>query len=137
MSLISRNLTNQMMFDENIELVDVRWLQKWSAYPPTKMMPHEISALNDNLLLEGINDPALLVVNPITKEIRLDSGNHRVYLLPLLGVTTLPTICFVTNGPVIIADGNGYHVHKTDCISAEQEFDAAYYARPSRVLNIQ
>ncbi len=84
--------------------------------------------------MEGINDPALLVVNPITKEIRLDSGNHRVYLLPLLGVTTLPVICFVTEGPVIIADGNGSHVYKTDRIIASEDLKSSYYTKPSQAV---
>jgi len=137
MSLISRNLANQMMFDSNIELIDIRWLQQWSAYPPTKMTAEETGELIIDIAKNGIKDPALLVINPISQEIRLDSGNHRVYFMPILGVTTLPVICFVTSGPVIMSEANGSHVYTTDCITANTDFDAAYYARPSSVLNIQ
>lgn len=124
-------------WNTNVELVNIRWLQQWAGFPPTKMTPDSLYELMKDILYTGITDPALLIVNPITKEIRLDSGNHRVYLLPLLGITKLPVICFVTNDTVVLSATNGTHVYTTDCITADQNFTAGYYCRPSKAVDVK
>ncbi len=50
----------------------------------------------------------MLRINPTLNEIRLESGNHRVWLAKKYNVGFLPVATFVTNR-VIFHEGNGLH----------------------------
>jgi len=90
------------------ELVSIQFLLRFAACPPTKASWKEITEYAFDMLENGMNTIPLLVVNPIDNEIRLDSGNHRVYFLPLVGVAKIKCECFISN-KTIQSSSNGLH----------------------------
>lgn len=62
-----------------------------------------------NILEEGMQEPLMLRINPNEKEIRLESGNHRVRLAKKYNISHLPVATFITNR-TIFHKGNGPHI---------------------------
>lgn len=120
---------------EYVEEVDIRFLQRFAAYPPTYLSPKEICSLTTNIEQEGIKNPLVLSINPFTKKIRLDSGNHRVYVLPCIGYTTLPCVAYVSNTD-IVTPSNGDHLYDIYSIKYDtKDYSQPFYCKVSEVLD--
>ena len=117
-----------------IEHLDIKFLRKFAAYPPNYITPRYTFELLSDIEKNGIKDPVVLAINPIKKTIRLDSGNHRVYILPVIGILSIPTIAYVTDVD-IPTPANGNHLYKTELIKYNpEEYKSPHYARPSDVI---
>lgn len=120
---------------DKIENLEISFLLPLAAYPPTYMSPEEVCHLLRDIEINGILEPAILSINPFTKMIRLDSGNHRVRILPIIGITQFPTTTFVSNID-IPSPGNGIHLYKTDLIKYDRKkYQESFYCKPSEVLD--
>ena len=117
-----------------IEQVHISKLLQWAALPPTPADALDMVEMGRDVDRNGVRDPVIIWVNVIDRTIRLDSGNHRVYMMPLMGWTHLPCICRVSN--TSIGDpANGHHFYySADIKTSAEGFTEDYYARPSEVI---
>lgn len=119
-----------------IEELDIKFLRQFAAYPPTYITPQYTFELLSDIEKNGIKEPVVLAINPFKNTIRLDSGNHRVYLLPVIGILSMPTIAYISDVD-IPSPANGNHLYKTDLIKIGPEnYTGSRYARPSDVLTL-
>jgi len=120
----------------NLDLVQempIVLLDKWRCLTPS---PNDDLALMEDIMQNGITEPIILGVGVFSRKIRLDSGNHRIYLAPRLGLTHLPVIARVWNY-CTFTNENGDHSYDCPEITVKQEWiEEDYYARPSDVLDI-
>jgi hypothetical protein len=102
--------------------------------PPTPVDALYMVELGRDVDRNGVKDPVVIWVNVVDRTIRLDSGNHRVYMMPLMGWTHLP--CVVRVSDTSIGDpANGHHFYYTDDILfAGDRFEQDFYARPSDII---
>ena len=116
------------------EQISIQKLLQWAAMPPTPVDALYMVELGRDVDRNGVKDPVVIWVNVIDRTIRLDSGNHRVYMMPLMGWTHLPCICRISDRSV--GDpANGHHFYHTDNILfAGDRFEQDFYARPSDVI---
>lgn len=120
--------------DKNLaQDVPILMLEKW-ANP--HYSPNDDLALMQNIMANGITEPIILGVGVWSRRVRLDTGNHRIYLAPRLGMTHLPVICRVWNY-CSFSNGNGDHSFECQHISVKKEWiEEEYYEKPSEVLDM-
>ena len=124
------------MKDSKVEEMEISFLLPFSAYPPTYISPKETCDLLEDIEKNGILEPAVLSINPFTNLVRLDSGNHRVRILPVIGITSLPTIGYVTD-VYVPTPTNGLHNYYCDLIKYDVNlYKKPFYCKPSSVLDI-
>jgi hypothetical protein len=122
---------------EFAEELSIKFLLQFAAYPPTYLEPFEIGKLAQAVEINGITTPPVLSINPFTGKIRLDSGNHRVYILPCVGIISMPTVAYVCNTDVP-SPSNGHHCYDTNLITYNKnDFTKPFYCKPSEVLRIE
>lgn len=108
-------------------------LEKWRSPAPS---PSNDLALMDDIMANGVTDPIELGIGVWSRQVRLNTGNHRIYLAPRLGLTHLPVVARVWNY-CAFDNHNGDHSFKCQHITAKREWlDAEYFAKPSDVLDI-
>jgi hypothetical protein len=111
----------------------VQLLTQWKNPTPS---PNDDLALMEDISKNGILEPIILGVGVYSRKVRLDTGNHRIYLLPRMGMTHLPVVCRVWNY-CTFNNGNGDHSFDCPEISVKQGWiEKEYYARPSDVIDI-
>lgn len=118
------------------ENLSIKFLTQFAAFPPTYISPYEIYTLLNDIKTNGILNPPVLSINPFKNTIRLDSGNHRVYMLPLIGILSMPTVCYVTDLSIPSPE-NGNHLYETTIIKYDSNnYKKPFYCKPSEVLII-
>jgi len=122
------------MFDKGlIQQVPIQILKQWRN--PTPSPINDLEFMED-LMTNGVTDPVILGVGVFSRHVRLDTGNHRIYLCPRLGMTHLPVVAKVSNY-CTFSIGNGDHSFHCPDISVKQEWiEEGYYAKPSDVLDM-
>lgn len=116
-----------------VEKISIRKLLQWAAMPPTPADALDMVEMGRDVDANGVRDPVVIWVNIIDRTIRLDSGNHRVYMMPLMGWTHLPCICRISNRSV--GDpANGSHWYFSSDIKIPPYFKEEYDERPSLVI---
>lgn len=111
----------------------IQMIQGWRCPNPS---PIDDLALMEDIMKNGITDPIEIGVGVWSRKIRLDTGNHRIYLAPRLGMTHLPCICRVSNYATFNIQ-NGDHTYDTPFITKKQEWiNEEYWAKPNTVLDI-
>lgn len=121
------------MEKELIQNMPIAMLKQWANphYSPSNDLE-----LMEDIMQNGIVDPIILGVGIWSRRVRLDTGNHRIYIAPRLGMTHLPVVARVGNYCVFNMH-NGDHSFKCNHISIKQKWlEADYYAKPSDVLDI-
>ena len=79
-----------------------------------------------NILKEGMYEPLMLRINPYQREMRLESGNHRVRMAKKYGIKYLPVASFVTK-MTIFNKVNGSHVfYLNDKVKVENMVNCPY-----------
>jgi len=121
---------------EIAEELPISTLLRWAAMPPTYADALDLVELGRDVDRNGVKEPVILHVNIFDKTIRLDTGNHRVYMMPLMGWTHLPCVARVSDTSVgDPANGNHWY-HCDRIILPPHGFEQEYYARVSTVLDI-
>lgn len=121
------------MDQDLVQEIPIVLLDKWRCLTPS---PNDDLALMTDIMENGIVEPIVLGIGVYSRKIRLDSGNHRIYLAPRLGLTHLPVIARVWNY-CTFTNGNGDHSFDCPEITVKQEWiEEDYYAKPSDVLDI-
>jgi len=116
------------------EHISIQKLLQYAAMPPTPVDALDMVELGRDVDRNGVKDPIVIWVNIIDRTIRLDSGNHRVYMMPLMGWTHLPCICRISNKSV--GDpANGSHWYFSSDIKIPPYFKEEYDERPSLVIH--
>jgi hypothetical protein len=111
-------------------------IQMLAPYRNPDFSPTDDLALMSDIMENGVQDPIVLSVGVWSRKARLDTGNHRIYLAPRLGMTHLPVICRVWNY-CAFSNGNGDHSFDCQYITPKREWiQDEYYAKPSDVLDI-
>ncbi len=100
--------------------------------------PH--SNEQDNELIEsfhkvGMLEPVEIGVGVWSQRVRLDTGNHKIYLAEKMGLSHLPCVARVWNYCVFL-NGNGDHSFQTDIIKMERQWlHKEFFTQPSRILD--
>jgi len=116
-----------------VEEISIQKLLQYAAMPPTSVDALDMVELGRDVDRNGVKDPIVIWVNIVDRTIRLDSGNHRVYMMPLMGWTHLPCICRISNRSV--GDpANGNHWYFSSDIKLDPYFVEEYDERPSLVI---
>lgn len=116
------------------ELLDLRYLQQFAAYPPTAMTIVDIAELMNDVDKNGQQDPMRLVLDPWKSKIRLDCGNHRVWFMPLLGYTAARVTLLISDN-VIVTPENGIHSYEAPPFVYDvSSFTSPHMVKPSTVL---
>jgi len=116
-----------------VEEISIRKLLQYAALPPTETSILDMVEMGRDVDRNGVRDPIVIWVNVIDRTIRLDSGNHRVYMMPLMGWSRLPCVCRISNRSV--GDpSNGTHWFFSGDIKLEPYFTEEYYEKPSLVI---
>ena len=118
---------------DKVENISIKKLLQYAALPPTPADALDMVEMGRDVDRNGVKDPVVIWVNIIDRTIRLDSGNHRVYMMPLMGWTHLPCICRISNRSVGDAS-NGSHSYFSSGIKIPPYFKAEYDERPSLVI---
>jgi len=102
----------------------------------TAYSPNNDLELMEDIMQNGIKDPIVLGIGVWSRRIRLDTGNHRIYIAPKLGISHLPVIARVHNYCTFMPE-NGDHSFECPFITPKKEWlDKEYYAKPSDVLDL-
>jgi len=102
----------------------------------TAYSPNNDLELMEDIMQNGIKDPIVLGIGVWSRRIRLDTGNHRIYIAPNLGISHLPVIARVHNYCTFMPE-NGDHSFECPFITPKKEWlDKEYYAKPSDVLDL-
>jgi hypothetical protein len=121
------------MYEGLIQQMPVVLLDQWKCPTPS---PNNDLELMEDIMQNGIQEPIILGVGVYSRQVRLDTGNHRIYLLPKLGMTHLPVVARVWNY-CTFSNGNGDHSFLCPDISVKKQWlEEEYYAKPSDVLDI-
>lgn len=118
---------------ELVQQMPIVILRKWAnpAYSPI----NELELMED-ILINSVQEPIELGVGIWSKCVRLNTGNHRIYLCPRLGITHLPVIARVWNY-CAFDNGNGDHSFPCPHITIKKQWiNEEYWARPSDVLDM-
>ena len=116
-----------------IQSMPIMLIKQW-ANPDYS--PNDDLALMEDIMQNGIQDPLILSVGVWSRRVRLDTGNHRIYIAPKLGMTHLPVVAYVDNYCVQNIQ-NGDHSFKCNHITPKREWiNEGYYDKPSNVLDI-
>ena len=122
-----------MISKDIIEEISIRKLLQYAAMPPTPADALDMVELGRDVERNGVKDPIVIWVNVVDRTIRLDSGNHRVYMMPLMGWTHLPCICTISNKSVG-NPANGSHWYFSSDIKLDPYFVKEYDEKPSLVI---
>lgn len=118
---------------ELIQNLPVQMIAPWRCPMPS---PNDDLALIEDIMTNGIIEPIEIGVGIWSRKIRLNTGNHRIYLAPRLGISHLPCICRVWNY-CSFDNGNGDHSYDTPYITIKKKWlDDEYFDKPSEVLDI-
>lgn len=118
---------------EYIQSLPVPMIAQWRSPTPS---PNNDLELIEDILANGIKEPIIIGVGVWSRRVRLDTGNHRIYLAPRLGISQLPCICRVWNY-CTFSNGNGDHSVETPYITKKQEWIAEeYWAAPNTCLDL-
>lgn len=118
---------------EYIQSLPVPMIAQWRSPTPS---PNNDLELIEDILANGIKEPIIIGVGVWSRRVRLDTGNHRIYLAPRLGITQLPCICRVWNY-CTFTNGNGDHSVETPYITKKQEWiEQEYWAAPNTCLDL-
>ena len=116
-----------------VEEIAIQKLLQYAAMPPTPVDALDMVELGRDVDRNGVKDPVVIWVNILEITIRLDSGNHRVYMMRLTGWTHLPCVCRISNRSV--GDpANGHHFYYSTDIKIPPYFRVEYDERPSLVI---
>ena len=116
-----------------IQDLPIQMIEPWRSPKPS---PNNDLAMMEDLMTNGILDPIEIGVGVWSRKIRLNTGNHRIYLAPRLGINHVPCICRVWNY-CTFDNHNGDHSFDTPWITKKQEWiDEEYFAKPNTVLDI-
>lgn len=109
-----------------------QWRNKhWS--PHTAEQDQE---LVEDILANGMQEPLVIGVGLWSRRVRLDTGNHRIYLSPKLELTELPVVCKVGNY-CIFDQGNGDHSYSCKyLIPKKQWIKDFYWAKPTQIIDL-
>ena len=119
---------------EFAENISIKTLSQWAALPPTPTDVLDMVELGRDVDRNGVKEPVLIWVNVVDRTVRLDSGNHRVYMMPLMGWTHLPCVVMVSDRSVgDPANGNHFY-YSDDILVSEEGYETEYLARPSDIL---
>ncbi|MDF1795113.1 MAG: hypothetical protein P1U63_01110 [Coxiellaceae bacterium] len=122
----------QSSYDKLIELLPISMLAQWRN---PEFSPNDDDDLIKDIEQNGLVDPVVIGVGIWSRRIRLDTGNHRIYLCPEMGITHLPTIARVWNY-CAFENGNGDHSFPCDHIALDKQWiDDEYYAKPGQIIN--
>lgn len=118
---------------ELIQNLPIQIIQAWRSPKPR---PWNEQELIEDIKKNGITDPIEIGIGVWSRKARLDTGNHRIYIAPQLGITHIPCICRVSNYAVFNTN-NGDHAYDTPWILKKQEWiEEEYLAKPDTVLDI-
>lgn len=118
---------------EMIQSLPIPMLTQW-ANPAYR--PNDDLALMQDIMLNGIQDPIEIGIGIWSRKVRLNTGNHRIYLAPRLGLTQLPVIARVWNY-CAFDNGNGDHAFPCSHITVKKEWiQDEYWSAPSDVLDV-
>ncbi len=116
-----------------VQLLPVSLISQWRN---PEFSPNDDQALVDDIEQHGIIEPLVLGVGVWSRRIRLDTGNHRIYLCPEMGIEELPVIARVWNY-CAFENGNGDHSFNCDHIKHDKQWiEDEYFARPDSVIDI-
>lgn len=118
---------------ELIQMLPVPMLAPWRC--PTPSPINDLELMTD-LATNGIKEPVEIGVGVYSRKVRLNTGNHKIYLAPRMRLMHLPVICRVWNY-CAFDNHNGDHSFACQHIVPKQEWiEEEYWARPSDVLDI-
>jgi len=121
------------MLEPFVEQLPVKLLEQWKCPTPS---PNDDLALMEDIMQNGILEPIILGIGVYSRNIRLETGNHRIYLAPRLGMSHLPVVAKLSNYCTFNI-GNGDHSFLCPDISVKKEWiQEGYYAKPSEVLDM-
>ena len=116
-----------------IQDVPIAILQQW-ANP--QYSPNNDLELMTDIMDNGILEPIEIGIGVWSRKIRLDTGNHRIYIGPRLGLTHLSVVCRVWNY-CAFSNGNGDHSFDCQHITIKREWiEEEYYEKPSEALDM-
>ena len=116
-----------------IQNMPIQMVFPWACKTPS---PNNDLELMEDLLTNGFKDPLILGVGVYSRKVRLDTGNHRIYLAPRLGITHVPVVARVHNYCVFLPH-NGDHSYDCPYITRKKEWiDEEYYCKPNDILDI-
>ena len=121
------------MYEKLVQNMPIQLIAPWRNPTPS---PNDDLSLMMDIDKNGIKEPVIIGVGAFSRKIRLETGNHRIYLCPRMGMTHLPCIVRVWN---YCAFNNGNGDHAFDCpeITIKKKWlEEEYYAKPSDVLDI-
>lgn len=117
-----------------IQIMPIALIRQWAN--PRPIPNHDDLALMNDIITNGIRDPIILGIGVYSRKIRLDTGNHRIYLLPRMGVQEVPVVARVGNY-CVFSPSNGDHSFNCPWITKKQEWiTEEYWAKPNTVLDI-
>jgi hypothetical protein len=118
---------------ELIQNLPVAMLVPWCNASPS---PNNDLELMTDIMENGITTPIEIGIGIWSRKVRLNTGNHRIYLAPRLGISHLPVICRVWNY-CAFDNHNGDHSYDTPHITKKQEWITdEYFEKPSEALDI-
>jgi len=121
------------MYEQFVQKIPIQLLAPWRNPTPS---PNDDLKLIMDIDKNGITEPVIIGVGAFSRQVRLETGNHRIYLCPRMGMTHLPCIARVWNY-CAFNNGNGDHAFNCPEITVKKEWlEEEYYAKPSDVLDI-
>ena len=121
------------MYENFVQNMPIKLIAPWRNPTPS---PNNDLELSMDINANGIKEPVIIGVGVFSRQIRLETGNHRIYLCPRMGMTHLPCIARVWNY-CAFNNGNGDHAFNCPEITVKKQWlEEEYYAKPSDVLDI-
>ena len=121
------------MLEQFVQKVPIVILDQWKNPTPS---PIDDLALMEDIMQNGILEPIILGVGIYSRNVRLETGNHRIYLCPRLGMTHLPVVAKVSNYCTFNI-GNGDHSFDCPDISVKKKWiEEGYYDKVSDVIDM-
>ena len=116
-----------------IQMMPIQMILPWASKSPS---PNDDLALMEDIMQNGVKDPVILGVGVYSRKVRLDTGNHKVYLAPRLGMTHLPVVARVSNYCVFLPH-NGDHSYDCPFITKSRQWiEEEYYCKPNEIIDI-
>ena len=82
------------MYEKFVQNMPIKLIAPWRNPTPS---PNNDLELSMDINANGIKEPVIIGVGVFSRQIRLETGNHRIYLCPRMGMTHLPCIARVWN----------------------------------------
>ena len=113
------------------------WMRNLEYSP---LSEYQLNALTHSLRESGVVDPLVCGVGQYSQRCRLDTGNHRIWIAPQLGIFELPTVVAVHNY-CAISNANGDHSSGcADVLRLAKQYypgrDTVRYRRFSEVFDL-